>query len=97
MMKMIVMDSWQVAEGEVQEFGEAEEGGAVVPVNKEEGKVVEVAVQEPVQKTEAVGVEAVGVDAVQLEVTRVPRKLGTWKLFIGSAFHSADTYLQLES
>ena len=33
-----------MAEGEVQVFGEAEEGGAVVPVNKEEGKVVEVAV-----------------------------------------------------
>ena len=85
-----------MAEGEVQVFGEAEEGGAVVPVNKEEGKVVEVAVQELVQKTEAVEVEAVGVEAVQLkvvqlevvqlevvqlEVTRVPRKLGTWKLF----------------
>lgn len=50
-------------------FGEAEEGGAVVPVNKEEGKVVEVAVQEVVQKTEAVEVEALGVEDVQLEVT----------------------------
>ena len=91
-----------MAEGEVQVFGEAEEGGAVVPVNKGAGKVVEVAVQELVQKTEAVEVEAVGVEAVQLEVvqlevTRVPRKLGTWKLFIGSAFFSAGTYLQLES
>ena len=78
-------------------FGEAEEGGAVVPVNKEEGKVVEVAVQELVQKTEAVQLEVVQLKVVQLEVTRVPRKLGTWKLFIGSAFFSADTYLQLES
>ena len=33
MMKMIVLDS-QVAEEKVEEFGEAEEGGAVTPVNK---------------------------------------------------------------
>ena len=68
--------------------------------------MVEVAVQELVQKTEAIEVEALGVEAVQLEVvqlkvvqlevTRVPRKLGTWKLFIGSVFHSAHTCLQLE-
>ena len=51
MMKLTVLDS-QVAKEEVEEFGEAEEREAVIPVNKDEGKGVEVAVQEPVQKTE---------------------------------------------